>query len=146
MLPNEWYVLIYLAVLLTVFGYIVYQRLAWRVLVGTLIKREVSTVKVLFGGPHPAHPYRVEYSFDGVPMASSVVLNVTLFGWRYLSAENQSAVLLVNPQNPKSVKLLYLGDTISTGRVWVTPAMALILTVLFSWLIVDGFSSSLSGF
>lgn len=146
LLPNGVYLAVYIAIVSLIFGYIIYQRLTWRIVVGTLNERETSTAKVLLGGgPNPVHTYKVGYSIDGVPFVSSVLLSVRHHGWQLLSAENQPVILLVNPKNQKIVKLLYMGDDVSVGRIWAGPATALILTLLFSWLIVNGLSSSLSG-
>lgn len=142
MFPSWIYLVTYLAIVGSMFGYVVYQRLAWKIVIGTLRKRETSMAKILFH-PNPIHVYNVDYSANGEVITTSLTLNPAFAGWYLFSAENQPVVVLVHPNNQKNVKLLYVGDEISLTRIWILPATMFILALFATWFLWEGFSSSL---
>lgn len=126
---------------MAIFGYVIYQRCRWKIVVGRVGRRLTSDLKVYFH--RTRHTYEASFSLDGKMITAPISLNTVFHGYTFASAESQSAVLLVHPAHPTNVRLLYLGDEISFARVWVMPAAAFIVTCLGSWLLFDGLWSSL---
>lgn len=141
-LPPWVYLLLYLFAIGGLFGYVVYQRCTWKIVIGRLEKRLTSDFKVRF--QRGQHVYEASFMVDGKAVTALTSFNPVFHGYTLASAQYLPAVFLVHPTNPTNVRLLYLGDQVSTARVWIFPIMAFTFTCLSSWLIFTGLWSSLA--
>jgi hypothetical protein len=135
-LPNWFYLALYVALLCLIFGYIIYQRCTWKIVKGVMGRRLIKGMALALS-TRKGFIYEVSFVYSGQPVIALVTLLTAFHGYYFNSAEGKSVFLLVHPDNPKKVKILYLGEEFSWAAVWVLPAMAFILTLLASYFLLS---------
>ncbi|MBP6944822.1 hypothetical protein KBD61_00830 [Patescibacteria group bacterium] len=136
LLPNWLYLAAYVVILAFVFGYVIYQRCTWKIVKGVMGRRLIKGIALALS-TRKRFMYEVSFVFNGQPVVAIVALLTAFHGYYFGSAEGKSVFLLVRPDDPKKVKILYVGEDFSWAAVWVLPATAFILTLLGTYFLLS---------
>lgn len=136
LLPNWLYLAAYVVILAFVFGYVIYQRCTWKIVKGVMGRRLIKGIALALS-TRKRFMYEVSFVFNGQPVVAIVALLTAFHGYYFGSAEGKSVFLLVHPNDPKKVKILYVGEDFSWAAVWVLPATAFILTLLATYFLLS---------